>query len=77
MAQHRSRLKPPLLVGVEAAFDFLTGRKRQAPPWAQRSGLEWLFRLGAEQGRLWRRYAVYNPKFAVKLAWQPAPEMVE
>jgi N-acetylglucosaminyldiphosphoundecaprenol N-acetyl-beta-D-mannosaminyltransferase len=70
MARHRSRLETPLLVGVGAAFDFLSGRKQQAPRWAQRGGVEWLFRLGAEPRRLWRRYAIYNPKFAVKLALQ-------
>jgi N-acetylglucosaminyldiphosphoundecaprenol N-acetyl-beta-D-mannosaminyltransferase len=72
MARHRSALEAPLLVGVGAAFDFFTGRKRQAPRWVQRSGLEWLFRLGTEPRRLFRRYAVYNPKFAVKLALQLA-----
>lgn len=72
MAEHRHELAPSLLVGVGAAFDFLSGAKRQAPLWAQRSGLEWAFRLGREPRRLWRRYAVYNPKFAVKLALQMA-----
>jgi N-acetylglucosaminyldiphosphoundecaprenol N-acetyl-beta-D-mannosaminyltransferase len=72
MARHRPRLRPPLLVGVGAAFDFLTGRKRQAPLWVQRSGLEWLFRLGTEPRRLWKRYAVYNPKFVAKVALQLA-----
>jgi N-acetylglucosaminyldiphosphoundecaprenol N-acetyl-beta-D-mannosaminyltransferase len=72
MARHRARLETPLLVGVGAAFDFFTGRKRQAPRWVQSSGLEWLFRLGTEPRRLWKRYAIYNPKFAVKLALQLA-----
>jgi len=47
------------LIGVGAAFDFLSGRKKQAPPWIQRAGLEWLFRLGSEPRRLWRRYSQY------------------
>ena len=34
--------------GVGAAFDFIAGRKRQAPAWMQRRGLEWLFRLSQE-----------------------------
>ena len=43
--QHAAdRLDAPVLVGVGAAFDFpRRPRKRQAPPWMQRSGLEWLF----------------------------------
>ena len=34
-----------------------------APPWMQRNGLEWLFRLTQEPGRLAKRYAVYNSLF--------------
>ncbi|MCC7359371.1 MAG: WecB/TagA/CpsF family glycosyltransferase [Anaerolineales bacterium] len=70
MARFRPRLAAPLLVGVGAAFDFFTGRQRQAPRWAQRSGLEWLFRLVSHPGRLWRRYLIYNPKFVWRLGLQ-------
>lgn len=63
MALHRPLLEAPLLIGVGAAFDMLAGTKRQAPRWMQRSGLEWLYRLAQEPGRLGRRYLVYNPKF--------------
>jgi N-acetylglucosaminyldiphosphoundecaprenol N-acetyl-beta-D-mannosaminyltransferase len=62
MASHRERLRAAVLIGVGAAFDFLTGRRRQAPRWVQRAGLEWLFRLLCEPRRLWRRYARY-PRF--------------
>ena len=48
-----------MLIGVGAAFDYLSGRKPQAPRWMQRAGLEWLFRLATEPRRLWRRYADY------------------
>ncbi len=63
MAEHRARLAAPVLIGVGAAFDFLTGRKPQAPCWMQRAGLEWLFRLLTEPRRLWRRYLINNPLF--------------
>jgi N-acetylglucosaminyldiphosphoundecaprenol N-acetyl-beta-D-mannosaminyltransferase len=62
MAAHRESL-PCALLGVGAAFDFIAGRKRQAPAWMQRRGLEWLFRLGTEPRRLWRRYLVGNTRF--------------
>lgn len=52
-----------VLVGVGAAFDFHTGKVRQAPRWMQRSGLEWAFRLSQEPKRLWRRYFYNNPRF--------------
>lgn len=63
MARYRPALDAPLLIGVGAAFDLLSGVKRQAPRWMQRGGLEWLFRLAQEPGRLARRYLVYNPQF--------------
>ena len=69
MAEHRERLDC-VLVGVGAAFDFLAGRKRQAPGWMQRRGLEWLFRLATEPRRLWRRYLVGNPRFVFHFAGQ-------
>ena len=65
MAAHREALSASVLIGVGAAFDFLSGRRRQAPRWVQRSGLEWLFRLTLEPRRLWRRYRRY-PLFAAR-----------
>ncbi|HLB21104.1 MAG TPA: WecB/TagA/CpsF family glycosyltransferase [Solirubrobacteraceae bacterium] len=72
MHEMRSRLTPPLLVGVGAAFDFHAGLVSQAPRWMQRSGLEWLYRLSREPRRLWRRYARYNPLFVAGFARQYA-----
>lgn len=65
MADHVHQLTAPVLIGVGAAFDFHSGRKRQAPHWMQRNGLEWLFRLVNEPQRLWRRYLVNNPLFVL------------
>ena len=70
MAHMRPRLQAPVLVGVGAAFDFLAGRKRQAPAWMQARGLEWLFRLSQEPLRLLPRYLRYNPAFVVAFARQ-------
>jgi N-acetylglucosaminyldiphosphoundecaprenol N-acetyl-beta-D-mannosaminyltransferase len=63
MRQMRPRLSAPLLVGVGAAFDFHAGLVSQAPPWMQRAGLEWTYRLSREPRRLWWRYAHHNPRF--------------
>ena len=63
MAQHWQTLDATLFLGVGAAFDFHSGRARQAPLWMQRCGLEWLFRLGQEPRRLWKRYLKNNPLF--------------
>ena len=69
MADHRGRIAT-VMVGVGAAFDFLSGRKTQAPRWMQAAGLEWVFRLGNEPQRLWRRYLLGNPRFAIAFAGQ-------
>ncbi len=70
MAAHRAALDVPVMVGVGAAFDFLSGDKRQAPRWVQRAGLEWLYRLLQEPRRLARRYLLYNPLFVLMVAAQ-------
>jgi len=46
---------------IGASLEFLTGAKRRAPRWMQKAGLEWLFRLASEPGRLWRRYLLEGP----------------
>jgi N-acetylglucosaminyldiphosphoundecaprenol N-acetyl-beta-D-mannosaminyltransferase len=63
MASHRELFPGTVMVGVGAAFDFHAGRVRQAPAWMQRHGLEWLFRLGMEPARLWKRYLLVTPRF--------------
>ena len=69
MAAHRGKV-PAVMIGVGAAFDFLTGAKRQAPRWMMGIGLEWLFRLATEPRRLWKRYLKHNPRFVVLFALQ-------
>lgn len=53
---HLAELNVPICIGVGATIDFLAGRVRRAPAWMQRAGLEWLFRLAQEPGRLFGRY---------------------
>ena len=68
-AEHTGRINAVLLC-VGAAFDFHAGTKVTAPPWMQRRGLEWVFRLSQEPGRLWKRYLVTNTIFLHKLGLQ-------
>ena len=70
MAGNWQSLDAGLLIGVGAAFDFHSGRIRQAPRWMQRSGLEWLFRLGTEPRRLGPRYLTTNPLFVLRVLAQ-------
>ena len=70
MARYIGRLPAAVLIGVGAAFDIHAGVTKQAPPWMQRSGLEWLFRLATEPRRLARRYLTNNPRFVWRLLLQ-------
>ena len=63
-------LLPMPVLAVGAAFAFIAGELTQAPAVMQRSGLEWLFRLGQEPRRLWRRYLLLNPYYLFLLAGQ-------
>ena len=63
MAEFLPLLDTSIMIGVGAAFDFHTGRVRQAPRWIRQNGLEWLFRLIQEPKRLWRRYISIVPRF--------------
>jgi N-acetylglucosaminyldiphosphoundecaprenol N-acetyl-beta-D-mannosaminyltransferase len=70
MAEFLPKLDATLMIGVGAAFDFHSGRVRQAPRWMQRGGLEWFYRLCQEPRRLAKRYFKNNPLFALKIAGQ-------
>jgi N-acetylglucosaminyldiphosphoundecaprenol N-acetyl-beta-D-mannosaminyltransferase len=62
MDAHQRQLKP-VSIGVGLAFALIAGTKSQAPRWMRDHGLEWLYRLCQEPGRLWRRYLVGNTLF--------------
>lgn len=63
MAAWTGKVQAKVMIGVGAAFDFHSGRVRQAPRWVQRIGMEWFFRLCMEPRRLARRYLRNNPMF--------------
>lgn len=60
--RNRARLDRVGLIKTSGGlFDFLSGDRSRAPLWMQRTSLEWLYRLGLEPRRLFRRYALTNP----------------
>lgn len=59
-----------VIIPVGAAFDFIAKTKKQAPPWMQRNGLEWLYRLFQEPQRLWWRYLKCGSLFLILIAFQ-------
>lgn len=69
MAEHRGRIHA-VMIGVGAAFDYHAGVIKRAPLWWQQHGLEWLYRLGTEPRRLFKRYLVTNTLFVIGFARQ-------
>jgi N-acetylglucosaminyldiphosphoundecaprenol N-acetyl-beta-D-mannosaminyltransferase len=69
---HFRQWRVPLAIGVGGTLDFLAGAQTRAPRWVQRIGLEWLWRMGTNPRRLFKRYAA-NALFLVaaigRLAW--------
>lgn len=63
----RRELPGTWFVGCGAAIDFAAGTVSRAPRWMRQAGLEWLFRLACEPGRLARRYLVDDAPFALRL----------
>jgi N-acetylglucosaminyldiphosphoundecaprenol N-acetyl-beta-D-mannosaminyltransferase len=67
MARLAAMDAPCAMIGVGAGFDYYAGSKPEAPKWMQFLALEWVFRLGHEPARLWRRYLGTNPLFLLLL----------
>ena len=61
----RETVQPAVLIGCGATIDFLAGVVPRAPTWISHAGLEWLYRLAKEPRRLWRRYLLRDPEFAL------------
>ena len=64
MGRNAARLEVPVMIGIGGTFNFIAGRVKRAPRWMQRCGLEWIYRISQEPGRLWRRYAYGLVKFS-------------
>ena len=63
MARWSDRMNVPVCHGVGGSFDVMAGKVDRAPEVWQRLGLEWLYRVKQEPGRLWKRYLVTNILF--------------
>ena len=66
--EHLGELRPNAILTCGGLYDWVSGRKRRAPAWLHRIGLEWLWRLLIEPRRLFARYVVGNPRFCLGLA---------
>ena len=64
MGRNAAKMNASVMIGIGGSFNFIAGRVKRAPRWMQRAGLEWIYRIMQEPGRLWRRYAYGLVKFS-------------
>lgn len=70
IARQGDHMGPCVAIGVGGLFDFVAGRISRAPQWMRDAGLEWVWRLIQEPGRMWQRYLVGNFTFLARVAMQ-------
>lgn len=66
IARHADALRPPVLLGVGALFDFYSGEVSRAPVLIRKLGLEWVYRFMLEPRRMFARYILGNPVFVLR-----------
>lgn len=62
MAEHKGKIQG-VMIGLGGVFPVYAGIQKWAPRWVRELGLEWLYRLIQEPGRLWNRYSKTIPPF--------------
>jgi N-acetylglucosaminyldiphosphoundecaprenol N-acetyl-beta-D-mannosaminyltransferase len=63
LAKWMAHMEVPVCHGVGGSFDVYAGKVERAPERWQKLGLEWLYRVKQEPGRLWKRYLFTNLGF--------------
>jgi N-acetylglucosaminyldiphosphoundecaprenol N-acetyl-beta-D-mannosaminyltransferase len=69
MHRHKEALAPAVTLGIGASLDFIAGAVKRAPGWMSDAGLEWVYRLVQEPGRMYERYLVRD-RAIVGIAWR-------
>ncbi len=68
LARYQHRVNATVLMAGGAIIDRLAGLVPDCPKWISDLGLEWLYRLQREPGRLASRYLLGNPALFLSLA---------
>jgi N-acetylglucosaminyldiphosphoundecaprenol N-acetyl-beta-D-mannosaminyltransferase len=66
-ADNIARLRVKTIIAVGALYRWYAGEERRAPRWMTDHGLEWLARLARHPVRHFRRYAIGNPLFLLRI----------
>jgi N-acetylglucosaminyldiphosphoundecaprenol N-acetyl-beta-D-mannosaminyltransferase len=65
--QHFELLDCSLMLGVGGLFDYNADQVPRAPKVFRVLGIEWVWRLFKEPGRMWKRYIIGNPLFVYRI----------
>jgi N-acetylglucosaminyldiphosphoundecaprenol N-acetyl-beta-D-mannosaminyltransferase len=63
LGRYQAAMRVPFAMGVGGTFDVAIGRVKRAPPWMQKSGLEWFYRFLQEPRRMFHRYFIEDMAF--------------
>jgi len=61
--RHLPQLDIKVAACIGAGIDFIAGVSKRAPKWTHEIGMEWLWRLACDPGRLWKRYLIQDFAF--------------
>jgi N-acetylglucosaminyldiphosphoundecaprenol N-acetyl-beta-D-mannosaminyltransferase len=67
ISRHKAKIQAYAILGVGGLFDFYSGKNKRAPRWMREIGLEWVYRITQEPGRMWKRYLFGNPLFLYRV----------
>ena len=67
LARHADALQVPVHMGVGGLFDYYSGSIPRAPLWLREIGMEWVWRILQEPGRMWKRYIIGNPLYLYRV----------
>ncbi|MCC4834784.1 WecB/TagA/CpsF family glycosyltransferase [Shewanella sp. 10N.7] len=70
ISDHKAELNTGVAIGVGGLFDFFANNVSRAPVALRQVGMEWIWRLGQEPTRMWKRYVIGNPLFLARVLKQ-------
>jgi len=68
ITEHIHELEANVVMGVGGSFDVISGNLPRAPRWMRDKGLEWLYRIWLEPGRIIK--ARWIPYFMLRVLWE-------
>lgn len=65
--QYKENLPPCVVLCLGASLELFAGVRKRAPLWMRKCNCEWLYRLGQDPIRMFKRYILMDLPFAIRL----------